>query len=98
MNGLRWSSLRREFVADDLPLRNAALSSRLPVTGTLPGSSAVEHPTVNRTAACSNQARGAIFFSQEPFRAAIHRIGADLKESEQWAKPQAHQDPIFREA
>src|SRR4051794_10054747 len=28
--------------------------------GLLPGSSAVEHPTVNRTAACSNQARGAI--------------------------------------
>ena len=53
MIGLPWSNLQSERVAKQIwPAIRAACRA-------FPGSSAVEHPTVNRTAACSNQARGA---------------------------------------
>jgi hypothetical protein len=54
MIALRWNNLSSSGCIVNLASLSASLAKAI-----FPGSSAVEHPTVNRTAACSNQARGA---------------------------------------
>ncbi len=75
MIGLRWNNLSSSGCIVNFGSLSASL-----VKTAFPGSSAVEHPTVNRTAACSNQARGASLTNIRPstHNENGHQIGGRL--------------------
>ena len=70
MNASPWNNLPFERLAiHSGPMHRPALDT------VFPGSSAVEHPTVNRTADGSNPSRGATFFADNILVSNIKVVG-----------------------